>query len=102
MIAAKSCDFHLFAYIRFFSTLSKKKKDNYNFRALCGIPITQTGLCRLIRTFCFYSGFLPCVFLCVKTGLYRLLTLQTKILEGRKLHYFKLENQFISTTCLTN
>ena len=65
MISTESSDFHTFAYIRFFSTLSKKN----NFSAKSGIPIIRTGLYRLFRICCFYSGFLPCVFFCVKTGL---------------------------------
>ena len=59
MIATESNDFHTFADIRFFRTLSKKK---YNFSAKSGIPIIRTGLYRLFRICCFYSGFLPCVF----------------------------------------
>ena len=63
MIAAKSSDFHTFAYIRFFSTLSKKKY--YNDRAICGIPIIQTGLSVLLGLVVSTVDFYPVDF-CVK------------------------------------
>ena len=63
--SSKSSDCQTFAYIKLFFFYHRVKKDNYDFRAKSGIPIIQTGLYRLTRT-CFYSGFLPCIFLCEK------------------------------------
>ena len=84
MIAAKSCDFHSFAYIRIILALCEKK---YNFRAISGIPITQTGLYRHIRTCYFLEWILPSVCFYVKTGLYRLFIRDLDIIRKRLIFF---------------
>ena len=64
-ISAKSSDCHTFAYIKFSLPPYKNIYIYYNFEAICGIPIIETGLCRLIRPCYFLEWILPSVlFLC--------------------------------------